>query len=278
MSTSKLYGICLVKNEDDIIAQTLTYALRHCTKIFVIDNGSTDGTWKIVQSLSEEHSQIIPLLQTYEPYTEGLLALAYNKYHSEFSDQDWWLVLDADEFLAEDPQPVIQCAMGDKADMIHTWQIQFFYTDVDRRGWMEERDSRDIPIFARRRYYSINWQEVRLFRNYPGRPWNVKISGKVPDSHTKVCRRRILNRHYQYRDPEQIKKRLLLRFGHPSFTHVKSLDWESVIVPSRRLNYYREGEPWHFSASGLIFYYRFVLRSLFRGAVRRLGYIAPRRP
>src|SRR3989442_7050451 len=275
MLTPKLYGICQVKNEDDIIAQTLTYALRHCTKIFVIDNGSTDESWNIVQSLSKQYPQIVPLLQIYEPYSEGQRALAYNKYHSELSDQDWWLILDADEFLAEDPRPVIQRAMRDNADIIQTWQIQFLYTDVDYKDWLEGRDSRDLPIFVRRRYYNINWQEARLFRNNPAQPWDIKNSKFVPDGLTKVCRRRILNRHYQYRDPEQIQQRLALRLGHSSFRHVTNLDWQSVIVCSRQLNYYKEGEPWHFSVSGLGYYYRYVLKSLCMAVVKRLRSAAP---
>ena len=270
MSTPKLYGICLVKNEDDIITQTLTYALRHCTKIFVIDNGSTDESWNIVQSLSEQYSQIVPLLQTYEQYSDGLRALAYNKYHFELADHDWWLFLDADEFLAEDPQPVIQRAMRDKADIIKSWQIQFFYTDVDHKDWVEGKDSRDLPIFVRRRYYNINWQEPRLFRNDPGRSWDIKITKWIPDGHTKVCRRRILNRHYQYRDPEQIQQRLALRFGNPLFPHVMHPDWQSAIVCSRRLNYYKEGEPWHFRVSGVLYHYRYVLKSLSRAVVKSL--------
>src|SRR3989442_6343109 len=197
MLTPKLYGICQVKNEDDIIAQTLTYALRHCTKIFAIDNGSTDESWNIVQSLSEQYPQIVPLVQTYEQFSNELRALAYNKYHSELSDQDWWMILDADEFLAEDPQPVIQRAIRDKADVIRAWQIQFFYTDVDHQNWLSGKDSRDIPIFIRRRYYIINWQENRLFRNDPTRLWDTRVNKYYPDSLTKVCRQRILNRHYQ---------------------------------------------------------------------------------
>jgi glycosyltransferase involved in cell wall biosynthesis len=273
MLTPKLYGICLVKNEDDIIAQTLTYALQHCARIFVIDNGSTDETWNTVQSLSEQYTQIVPLLQTHEQFTEGLRGLAYNKYRTELSDHDWWLILDADEFLAEDPQPVIQRAMRDKADIILSWQAQFFFTDVDYHTWLDGRDSRDIPIFVRRRYYTINWRVVRLFRNNPIRLWDINKS--MPDGLKKVCRRRILHRHYQYRDPEQIQKRLSLRFGNPSFPHVSHPDWQSVIVCSRHFNYYKEGEPWRYSASGLIYYYKFLLKSLYRAAVKRLRSAAP---
>jgi glycosyltransferase involved in cell wall biosynthesis len=270
MLTPKLYGICLVKNEDDIIAQTLTYALRHCARILVIDNGSTDETWKTVQVLAEEYPQIVPLVQTHAPFTNGLRGLAYNMYHAELSSRDWWLILDADEFLAEDPRPVIQRAMRDHADIIRAWQVQFYFTDVDYHDWLDGQDSRDVPIFMRRRYYTINWQEPRLFRNDPKLPWDVGINKHFPDGLKKVCRRHILNRHYQFRDPAQIQKRLAMRFGNPLFPHVAHRNWQSAIVCARQLTYYQDGEPWRFSASGLMYYYRFILKSLYRTAVKRL--------
>lgn len=43
--------------------------------------------------------------------------------------------------------------------------MQFYFTEVDLRQWEESKDSRDKSVFDRRRYYLINWQEKRLFRN-----------------------------------------------------------------------------------------------------------------
>ncbi len=70
MTDTKRYGlngICLVKNEEDIIAQSLQHAAGFCDRIFVIDNGSTDATWPIVQSLHRENDAIIPFRQVWEP-------------------------------------------------------------------------------------------------------------------------------------------------------------------------------------------------------------------
>lgn len=50
----KIHSICLVKNESDIIAQTLKAAVNWSDFIYVYDNGSTDGTWEKVISLSEK--------------------------------------------------------------------------------------------------------------------------------------------------------------------------------------------------------------------------------
>lgn len=55
----KMYAICLVKNEDDIIGQTLTFATGYCDKIFVINNSSMDDSPRIVQSLIYENEKIV---------------------------------------------------------------------------------------------------------------------------------------------------------------------------------------------------------------------------
>ena len=48
----KIGAICPVKNEDDIIPQTLVHATQYGDQIFAIDNGSTDQTWDVVRALA----------------------------------------------------------------------------------------------------------------------------------------------------------------------------------------------------------------------------------
>jgi glycosyltransferase involved in cell wall biosynthesis len=278
----RLYATCLVKNEDDIIAQTLTHATRYCDKIFVLDNGSTDRTWQIVQSLACTNPRIIALGQAFEPFRNVLRARAYNTVHTELDDQDWWLILDSDEFLAEDPKPLLIQATKDGANVIFTWQIQFYFTDVDYRAWLAGLDCRDRPIFDRRRHYLINWQERRLFRNQPSLEWTA--AGWNPDRLRRVWRRRILNRHYQFRDPIQIEQRLRLRLKTiEGFRHVKAAgsdDWRTVMRNSRNLNLHRDGAPWRFNLSGILYCHRRRLsnavRAKYRGALRRFNKLAPR--
>lgn len=277
----KIYAICLVKNEDDVIAQTLTHAARFCNRIFVIDNGSTDETWDIVRSLPAKYPQIVPFAQIAEPYDEGMRWLAYSAHHRELSDRDWWLILDADELLAEDPRPVIASTVREEADVIHAWQVQFYYTEKDFADWQAGRDTRDAPIYERRRYYRIDWQEPRLFRNQTASGIVFRqsklLTDTSPHGHSiarirgKLAKRRIFNRHFQYRDPPQITKRLELRYGRPEFAaQVKSLDWRTLMRASRDLHYYRDGERLRFTAAGLMHCYAGWLRYVFRSRYGRL--------
>lgn len=248
----RLYAVCLVKNEDDVIEQTLVHAAKYCEKIIVLDNGSSDRTWDIVRELALRDPRVVPYMQTLLPYDDGLRAIAYNAFNKELTDKDWWLILDGDEFLAEDPQPVIEEAEHRGADIIRGWHAQFYFTERDYALYMAGKDDRSQPIAQRRRYYSINWQELRLFRNRPDAEWDTRLGTTVPNGLKKICRRPVLIRHYQYRDPEQIEKRLKLRHGLQSFAaHVRRQEWRSVIRPSRSLQYYREGHPLQFTWRGV---------------------------
>ena len=53
----KIYSLLLVKNEVDVIAASLKDACRWSDKIIVIDNGSTDGTWQLIQDLAKQYPQ-----------------------------------------------------------------------------------------------------------------------------------------------------------------------------------------------------------------------------
>jgi len=268
MSPGRIYGICLVKNEDDIIAQSLTYAAKYCDRIYVLDNGSTDNTWEIVQDLARKHGKIVAFEQTFEPYGDWLRARVFNEVHRELSNDDWWLILDSDEFLAEDPRPVLKAAVVEGANVVKAWQIQFYFTDKDLQVWGQGKDPRSATIFTRRRYYLINWQEPRFFRNRSRQQWDARTSIKIPDGLQRVYRRRILNRHYQFRDPDQIQKRLNLRHGHSLFPHVQSADWRDTVRNSSTLNLYSDGDRWIFSPSGVLYFYRCYLYGRLRSACR----------
>lgn len=255
----KTYAICLIKNEADVIADCLRHAMQFCDRIFILDNGSTDGTWEIVNSLASIHEQIVVERQLTETFRDGMRSIVYNKHHQELSDQDWWLRLDADEFLVGDPRPVLAKANRERADFVTAWQLQFYYTDADYRNWDAEQGCLNVPITERRRFYSINWREYRFFRNQRDVPWVEAIAPQWPNGLTKVCSERIFNRHYSYRTPDQIKDKLKSILGHAQFQHIGSGEWTSKVFPAKGLNFYEDGIPPRLNQFN---YYRKRLRML----------------
>ena len=231
----RLYGLMIVRNEADIIAQCLTHALGHCDKIIVMDNMSDDGTWETVQALAAIHpGRIIAHCRIEQKFHDCLRAIGYNAFHRELSSDDWWLRLDGDEFLNELPGPVLAVATKEGADFIRANQMEFALTDADIRSIERGLDARRQPIEQRRRHYRVTWREFRLFRNDPAVAWDVEKNRQFPHTLTKsrVCSRAIFNRHYAHRDIDQIKSRIAVRRGSQSFTHVTDADWRAYTHPA----------------------------------------------
>ena len=93
----------LVKNEVDIVGHTLKEAQKWCDKIFILDNGSTDGTWELVNSMKND--VVIPWKQYFGDYHNGLRADVFNEFKHLSEPGDWWCYkLDADEFYIDNPR------------------------------------------------------------------------------------------------------------------------------------------------------------------------------
>ena len=231
----RIYGLMIVKNEADIVGQCLGNALGHCEKIIVMDNMSSDGTWETVLDLAASHpGRIIAHCRIDRPFHDSLRAIGYNAFNRELSNNDWWLRLDADEFLNEPPGPVLDIAAKETADFVRANQMEFALTDRDIALIESGQDLRSQPIEQRRRHYRVSWREFRLFRNDPAVAWDVAQGRQFPQhlSKSKVCSRAIFNRHYAHRDIEQLKVRIAVRRGSQSFTHVAGEDWRAYTHPA----------------------------------------------
>ena len=100
----KIHAMLLVKNEADILQETLSAALEWCDYVYVLDNGSDDGSWEMVKELAQEHAEIVPFKQDCVMFTRALRADIFNAFRSNAGHEDWWCEMDADEFYIDDPR------------------------------------------------------------------------------------------------------------------------------------------------------------------------------
>lgn len=240
----KLYGIGTAKNEDDVIGDSIEHALQYCHKVIYLDNDSADRTWEVIQEKAAQHpDRVVAFGKLAIPYVEGIREIIYNTYNNtELGPDDWWMKLDADEFIHEDPRPIVDEAMAAGNDVIRAWHAQFYLTDRDVASIERGEDDTSLPIPERRRYYRTNWRQVHLWRNVPGQVWR-DTTRSIPEQTTRIHSRAVLNRHYQYRTPEQIAKRLAIRLDAAEFPHVTSTDWTSVVRSARRCHRWEPGVP-----------------------------------
>ena len=224
----RIYGLMIAKNEADIIEQSLAHALGHCDKIIVMDNMSTDGTWELAEAVARRFpGRVVAHCRLEQKFHDRLRAIAYNAFRHELTAKDWWLRLDADEFMNSNPAATLDLANREGADFVRANQMEFALTDLDIAAIERGEDNRSRPIEQRRRYYRVKWREFRFFRNDPATVWNTKENAQFPQNLSKerICSEAVFNRHYAHRDIDQIKARIAVRAGSLSFTHVAEKDW-----------------------------------------------------
>jgi hypothetical protein len=242
---SRVLGSLVVQNEADVIEELLGWlsSVDLFDKILFFDLGSTDDTFEKALRFGDLLHDPRRLAL---PYSEELrVRLLLEHAATEASPGDWLAILDADEFYAEDPRPVIAAAEAADADSVFTFQIEYFLTDSDVAALPNEDFT--IPVRERRRHYLIDWTEPRFFRWF--HPQQEVFSARNPSP------RRLLNRHYQYRTPKQIQRRIETRSAARRATldnplgfrwpQIFSPHWHDYVVPEELLHP-DDGREWRF--------------------------------
>jgi len=217
----KVLGLCIVRDEADVVGEALSHAAERLDRIFVLDNGSTDGSYEIVRELAELLPNVEVVGQSHEPFRDSLRSDLFQRCRHVATDGDWWCRLDADELYVDEPRAFL-AAVPPRYDAVFATHFIFYFTDKDLEDY--ERDPTAwlaTPVTERLRWYRSAWAELRFVRHdrrmrWVGTPW--------PDRLPRVHRERIGLRHYRYRSPQQIERRLgirrqIFKSGRPVFKH-----------------------------------------------------------
>jgi glycosyltransferase involved in cell wall biosynthesis len=233
----KIHGLCLVKNEVDVLQENLISALRWCDYIYVFDNGSNDGSWELVKELAKQHVQIVAYKQDDVIYSNGLRADIFNAFRSNAGSRDWWCRLDADEFYIDDPR-IFLSKIPEQFQTVWSASFAYYFTDRDLILYRQDpaRFS-EIPVEQRLRYYINHWGELRFFRHNDDIQWNPDYGFPEVTYGALAYPVRIWLKHYQYRSPEQIQGRLLTRRpaieAGNGFIHEAITSWAATVAAAR---------------------------------------------
>lgn len=212
----RIFCLCLVKNEEDIIADVLKAACQWAHKIFVLDNGSSDDTWSVVCNLSNQMTAIVPHGVAQMPFSDDLRDILFSYYFDQAEEGDWWCILDSDEFFVDEPREFL-ARVDAHSQAVFKQDIKYRFTveDLDRFNSGDYRN--ESEFYRSLRYYKSDYAEMRFFKHTPSMDRRIPWRGECAYSSL------IKVRHYPNRFPAQIEKRLLARaqtaeagvaFGH----------------------------------------------------------------
>lgn len=243
----KIFGICLVKDEADIIEYCLSEASKWAHQIFVYDNGSSDDTWEIVNRLSQSNPVIVPYKKEALPFRDELRAKVFNHYRHLASDGDWWCFrLDSDEFYIDDPREFL-ANVPKRYHVVAkaSYDYRLTFEDVEEFTFKDQCPHDALQL----QYYNpLLYTEKRFFRYRPRLEWRhdrsfPTLMGILQPEFIKV-------KHFQYRSPKQIqarldKKKTATQNGYLFFTkHDYQDDWRELL--EHRQNLIQESEYWHY--------------------------------
>ncbi|MGA8118629.1 glycosyltransferase family 2 protein [Rouxiella badensis] len=202
-----VFALVVVKNEGDIIFDTIESATKWADKIFVIDNMSTDNTWEKLNALKDKYDNVILWGQYGGKFNEGLRQILYREYRGFSSENDWWCRLDGDEFYIDNPKDFLKNLPTD-VDHVYNASFQYYYTERDYRNELNLSDCAELN-YNRLKWYKCNHSEIRFVKNKRTLCWPQEEGW--PCNLLKAASGRIRLKHFQYRTIEQIKNRFLVR-------------------------------------------------------------------
>jgi hypothetical protein len=233
----RFHGLMMVRDEADILAETLTHLLTWIDAIYVQDLGSTDETWEIVQDFARRDRRVVPFESRPLIFSDSLRGLLFENYRERFATGDWVLRVDADEFYHVTPPEFVRTRLRRGETCVYLQWYYFRLTSLEvedyESGRVDIERDRQRPIAERRCWYKLpDYAEPRMFRYRPNIRWSLT---PFPYHAGYVARQRLPIRHYPHRDPLQMQRRYRLRAAMMQLQaeagpHWRSSDWREDVL------------------------------------------------
>lgn len=242
----KIAAHFLVRDEEDVIREVLNHAATFCDQIYLLDTGSSDSTYEIARA----HPKMTWCMRKESVYSDALRQLLVEKSRRNLSGEDWFLALSADHFFASDPRADLARAAAEGADVITYDVAQFYFTSADLKSAAAGTPWIKTPLEERIRHYAINYHDFPVaFRNQPEISYAREVTEWPALPERKLASFHPILKHYQFRSPEQMRRRLALRraqrkSGFSGFRHYGSFSWKRYVFDPGLLHFFK-GE-WEF--------------------------------
>ena len=235
-----------VRDEADIISQSIKHMLEWSDFIYILDTGSVDETWEIILDLASKEKRIKPLKKDHVYFSDNApRGWLFNQARPNMKSGDWFLRVDADEFYDIYPPEFVKTRLKPYETCVWYQIYNFVLTESELLDWDSGKETlldRSKPIELRRQWFIPDfYTEPRLCRYRDSMKWPNAVS--FPYNAGFVARERIPMRHYPHRDPVQLMRRCRLRavmmadkenrshWTQAEHHHWTKPDWKRYITP-----------------------------------------------
>jgi hypothetical protein len=246
-----------MKNEADILPYKLKYMENQVDYYLFLDNESEDDSLEIVS----KHPKTVSCELVKGTYNTLMRDILIEKAQSFIGEEDWFVYIDPDEipfFNIKEKVYEIQ----NKYNCVVIHRPFFFFTKEMKEKWdkdeMYKEKIQHFDIHNYNYFAPTDHAEIRIVKNMKQNGKRMKLTKlKIPvptPSPRKVCDENLYFGHYQYRNPDQMNRRLETRKkaverGSPSFHFytdkwgLKDWDYKKLFVSEKKLVFYDYTHP-----------------------------------
>lgn len=162
----KIWGNCIVKNEENFIWFAINSVINHLDKLIIWDTGSGDSTVRIIEEVKKTYPGKIEFKEVGE-----VTGTSYTKIRQEMlekSDCDWLLILDGDEIWFEDSIKKLFAEAKQNPDNAEAFVVPFYNTVGDIYHYQDESTG-EYNLLGKTGHQSIKL----INRKIPGLNWNL---------------------------------------------------------------------------------------------------------
>jgi glycosyltransferase involved in cell wall biosynthesis len=210
----KFHALLVVRDEADIIEQSLRHLVSWADAVYVFDTGSCDKTWDLIQQFAASHRNVQALAHDAVYFSDKRLrGWLFHRARQHMREGDWFVRVDADEFYHIPPPEFVKLRMRKHETIAYHQYFNFHLTTAEAAAWEQGQETladRKGPIEQRRRWFTISsYTEPRLCRYRQTMQWPETVS--FPHNAGFLAVERLPVRHYPHRDPLQLQRRCRLR-------------------------------------------------------------------
>jgi len=124
----RIFVIMTVRDEGDIIAETLQAFLEWADEIFVYDNGSLDNTWEIIQEIVCQNKGRITARREDVLFSDSIRGYVFALVRKRLTDGDWVCMADADEIYHISPRVFLATQCEPHEQVVFMQYYNFLFT------------------------------------------------------------------------------------------------------------------------------------------------------
>lgn len=234
----------IVRDEDDVIEETLTEMRKYTDKIVVLDGGSEDKTVEIAKSFKEVELHQVNSGNNWDQAGERQLLLDLVR---KIDPNCWVITVDADEIYHSNPLHAISDADSSGATIIRCQIPQFHFTEKEILDGILQTEDCSESVQKRRLYYSWGWSDFMIFKMHDDLTYLGAKEGRVTrppyfngNARRIEARAQPILKHYQYRSLSQYAKKMKTRRRNCEKNHKRWFRWtyENPFYNEEALNFF----------------------------------------